>query len=157
MMKKFFAVLFLCLFILSAAYTAAAAMSATEFINLCKSGVPHEIEAAIKAGADVKAKNHSDVRDVTILMWVASDGSPEVVAALIKAGVDVNAKDEYGKTALMYAAERNRNPEVITVLFKTGADVKARDNDGKRAVDYASENEGIKGEKAYQELSDASK
>ena len=116
-----------------------------------------DVTALIEAGADVNAKNHSDVRDVTVLMCVAEIGSPEVITALIKAGAEVGAKDECGKTALMYAAERNRNPEAISALLKAGADADVRDNDGKIAGDYASENEYIKDTYAFKELTETSK
>lgn len=58
----------------------------------------------------------------------------EEVEELIRKGADVNAKNEEGRTALMYAAEFNKNPEVIKVLLTNGADVNAKDKDGETAL-----------------------
>lgn len=54
----------------------------------------------------------------------------------INEGIDVNAKGDYGKTALMYAAECN-SVDVAKLLIKAKADVNAKDNDGYTALKYA--------------------
>ena len=56
----------------------------------------------------------------------------------INEGIDVNAKGDYGKTALMYAAECN-SVDVAKLLIKAKADVNAKDNDGKTALVYTAE------------------
>ena len=69
-------------------------------------------------------------------------GSPEVAQVLIKAGTNVNIEKEFGKTALMYAAERGYFPEVVKVvqlLIKAKANVNTKDNGGNTALDYVPE------------------
>jgi ankyrin repeat protein len=113
-------------------FAAEAAMSAEEFIKLCKTGTPAEVQAAIDAGADVNAK---DKEGWTVLMNAALfNEKAEVVSALVKAGSDVDARNNGGGTALMIAASGNENPEVVSALVKAGTDVNARDNDGWTAL-----------------------
>ena len=54
-------VLFAVVFAAPNAVGAALRMSADDFLELCKSGKIQEIEAAVKAGADVNAKNNNGV------------------------------------------------------------------------------------------------
>lgn len=56
---------------------------------------------------------------------------------LIKANVNINARDNDGRTALMYASDRNR----VNALLKAGADPYIRDKDGKTALDIFIEND----------------
>ena len=56
----------------------------------------------------------------------------------INEGIDVNAKGDYGKTALMYAAECN-SVDVAKLLIKAKADVNAKDIEGKTALMYTVE------------------
>ena len=56
----------------------------------------------------------------------------------INEGIDVNAKGDYGKTALMYAAECN-SVDVAKLLIKAKADVNAKDIEGKTALMYTAE------------------
>lgn len=51
----------------------------------------------------------------------------ELVKKYIKNGADVNAKTKNDKTALMFAAESNRDTAVIRTLIKAGANVNARE------------------------------
>ena len=119
-MKKL-AAIFTCMLMLAAlpGYRAEAAISVEEFFNLCESGTPQQIEAAIQAGADVNAQNNGDV---TPLMVAASNNNnPEVLKVLIQAGADVNAYEKFGETALTMAAQYNNNPEVVSLLIQAGA------------------------------------
>ena len=65
-------------------------MNASAFIDLCKGGTPKEIEAAIKAGADVNAKA-SDGK--TPLNLAAKKNGPEVLSLLLEAGASVSKDD----------------------------------------------------------------
>ena len=56
----------------------------------------------------------------------------------INEGIDVNAKGDYGKTALMYAAECN-SVDVAKLLIKAKADVNAKDIEEKTALMYTVE------------------
>ncbi|MCL2011046.1 MAG: ankyrin repeat domain-containing protein [Synergistaceae bacterium] len=108
----------------------AAAITAEIFIKMCRKDALQQVEAAIKAGADVNAKGYSDYREsvLTPLMSAASNDNPEVLSALIQAGADVNTKSDGGWTALMLAASDNA-PEFAKILIRAGADVNAK-NDG---------------------------
>ena len=58
-MKKL-TVIFLCVFMLWVTLSGCrteAAMSADDFTELCQSGTPQQVQAAIQAGADVNAKS----------------------------------------------------------------------------------------------------
>ena len=80
----------------------AAAATGTTFIELCRTGTPEAVAAAIRSGADVNARGE---KKRTALMYAAAENpNPEVVSVLSKAGADVNAKDKDGWTALMAAA-----------------------------------------------------
>ena len=61
---------------------------------------------------------------------------------LIENGADVNQKQNFGWTALIFAA-RNGYKEVCILLIENGADVNQKDNDGETALGRA-RNEAIK-------------
>ncbi|MBU1218379.1 ankyrin repeat domain-containing protein [Myxococcota bacterium] len=58
------------------------------------------------------------------------------ITLLLFAGVNVNIQDNYGKTALHYAAEFKRIP-AIRELLKWKTDVQIRDKKGRTAIHYA--------------------
>lgn len=103
-------------------YTAFAAMSDDDFIDLCRDGSLQEISIAIKNGANVTAWNEGGLSP---LLMATAFNAPNVVTALIEAGADVNSQNKRGKTPLMVVGKAT--PEIITVLVKAGGDVNARD------------------------------
>lgn len=121
----------------------------SNFFELCRIGTAQEVDAAIKAGADVNAKGRDKW---TILMFAARENAnPEIIATLIRSGADVNAKNKDGLTALMLAATYT-NPEIIATLIKSGADVNAKNQAGFTALDYARENKELQNTEAYRML-----
>ncbi|MEM2908892.1 MAG: ankyrin repeat domain-containing protein [Candidatus Bilamarchaeaceae archaeon] len=56
----------------------------------------------------------------TQLLEAAKEGNTKEVEELLTKGVNVNAKNEYGTTALMWAAYRG-NTETVEMLKKYGA------------------------------------
>ena len=65
-------------------------------------------------------------------------GDFELVKELIQASADVNVKcDYYGKTALIYAIEGEKNIDWVKLLLESGADINAQDNYGISAFTYA--------------------
>jgi len=110
------------------------------FLELCETGTLREVENAIKAGADVNAKNKDGW---TALMYAAGNNSnPEVISTLRKNGADANARDQEEQTALMHAAGNNSNSEVISTLLKAGVEVNAKNKYGATALMHAADNNG---------------
>ena len=60
-------------------------------------------------------------------------GRVEVVRDALSAGADVNNQDENGYTALMWAAESNRE-DIAQLLLENGADASLRSADGRDAA-----------------------
>ena len=99
---------------------AASIASADSLFDLAVAATPEQIEQAIKASADVNARNeHGE----TPLMWAARyNQNPEIITALVNAGADVNARDNDGSTPLMHAAFFNENHRVMLALLQASAD-----------------------------------
>ena len=57
------------------------------------------------------------------------------VRGFLKAGTDINLKDEYGQTALMFAA-REGHIEIVSLLLMNSADVDVKDNDGLKELTH---------------------
>ena len=130
-----------------------------KFLRLCAEGTSEEIRTALKAGANINAK---DKDGMTVLMTYAArdDADPTMMEDLLKAAaefnkkglwkkgksilglktVDVNGANREGKTALMFAAEEKCNPKMVVVLLKAGADINAMDQTGKTALTRLEEN-----------------
>ncbi len=70
------------------------------------------VEALLKKGADVNARNSGGV---TALMIAAANGRAELVELLVHAGADVQAQSERGDTALSIARAKG-NEKVIKLL-----------------------------------------
>ena len=68
-----------------------------------------------------------------LLFEAVSNNNTKEVDRLIKAGADVNATDDYGETALMWAAWYDA-ADAAKMLIEAGADVNARDKGGKTAL-----------------------
>jgi ankyrin repeat protein len=139
-------------------------MTTQEFLDLCAAGELHEVEVAIKDGADVNVRDDGLAR--TCLAYSVEDTDPEDISFFRERGADVNVtkgdeggkivrvlaawnkptpqvaslfdfKIKDGKTALMYAAENAHHPEVTALLLKNGADVNAKDEGSKTALTWA--------------------
>jgi ankyrin repeat protein len=78
-------------------------------------------------GRVIATKIHDD------FIFMCRYGTPLVVRMAIFAGADVNKRNARGDTALMLAAEDNKNPGVVEALLEGGADVNA-DNGGWTAL-----------------------
>ncbi|MDR2459371.1 MAG: ankyrin repeat domain-containing protein [Deltaproteobacteria bacterium] len=126
-----------------------AAMSDSEFFSLVDTGNLSKVQDAIKAGANVNAKDdwgETPLHIAAASMFINS----EVVRALINAGANVNARNNYGLTPLTTlwqpGFESQSKPEeriaVLNILVSAGADVNARDTDGRTVLMNAVESFG---------------
>ena len=91
------------------------------------------IEALIKAGADINAKNKDGN---TALHWVSECGHADVVKLFIKAEADINAKNKDGDTAL-HRARENNHADVVELLIGKGAKVDVRNNQNQTLLAWA--------------------
>ncbi|MDO6382865.1 ankyrin repeat domain-containing protein [Leptospira santarosai] len=62
-----------------------------------------------------------------------SDTTKEIVELLIDGGLEVNGRNNFGQTALMFAAQSN-DVSVIEALLKKGADINIQDSSGYTAL-----------------------
>ena len=74
-----------------------------------------------------------------VLFEACIKGNLEEIERLLGQGVDVNATDNFGMTALMYAADLGRT-DIAGLLIDNGADVNAVDNYGRTALMHAIDN-----------------
>ena len=125
-MFLFAAALFLAFLPITASY--GAALSDEDFLELCGSGTPEDIELAIQDGANVMAVN-DDTESALHIAAIYNENSG-VVTALITNGADVNAATQYEWTALHFAARFNSNLEVVVELLEKGANINARNIEG---------------------------
>ena len=76
----------------------------TSLFELAKTGTAQSVQAAIDQGEDVNEKDTDNWTPLMAAAWYSED--PNVIVTLLKADARVNDEDNYGYTALMYAAQR---------------------------------------------------
>lgn len=146
-MKKWFVVLMLLFCIMS--------LFGENFFSLVQTGTPEQVQAAIKAGANVSDRDEYH-GGMTPLMYAAGKNeNPNVITILLNAGAEINERDNIGMTPLMYAAWLNKNPAVALALLNAGANAKLTTNQNWTALNYAEKNFKLKGTSAYDELKKA--
>ena len=109
----------------------ATASRADALHRAAKTGDIDGLKAALKAGADVNAR---DRRGWTALMYAANKGYKLMVGPLLKAKADPDVQAADGATALFMASVHGHS-EIIEMLVKAGADIAIRGPKGKTAVD----------------------
>lgn len=83
----------------------------------------------INSGADIYLK---DDLNFTTLMYAVASNNIGVVKELIRSGIDINAQNNYGGTALMFAA---RKISIAKILIDAGADLNIRNDIGEDFID----------------------
>jgi ankyrin repeat protein len=106
-----------------------------------------DVEAALKAGADVNAQ---DEEGWTPLMFASKKMNADLIKALLAAKASVNMKTQKGATALMMACSENQWM-VIPLLVQAGADVNAQDSAGAPVLFHCAINGGESAIKALLE------
>jgi len=128
--QKVFLALLLCVLFAGPVF---AAISDSDFFDLCAEGSLEQVVDAVNDGADVNAKGYGG--RTPLMIAAAYNPDPEVVKFLIEAGADVSARTdegwsaEGGLTPLMVAAG-NCDPDAIRALIDAGSDVNARNRAG---------------------------
>jgi len=84
----------------------------------------------------------SNPRDDTILIEACQHDNPEAIRALLSLGDDIHAQNNYGFTALHYAAYWNRH-ECLTVLLESHADCSLQTKRGHNILYIAMTNSDI--------------
>lgn len=96
-------------------------------ISAAKNGLDDLVKLALCCGANQEARDR-DENKTTALMRAAGKGcGGPALMALITRGVDLDARDQFGRTALMWAAYEGR-PEAVRVLLSAGANSHLKDN-----------------------------
>jgi hypothetical protein len=92
------------------------------------------VRALLAGGANPNAQT---ANGYPMLVAATTDTqNKEILSALIASKANVNTPDPEGKTALHWAAERNRK-DLIELLVKAGVDVNLRTKGGVTPLDYA--------------------
>jgi ankyrin repeat protein len=99
---------------------------------------PATVRVLLAGGAnpDAQTANGSANGYPMLVIAVTDTGNKEVLTALIEAKANVNLPDPDGKTALHWAADKDRK-DLIELLVKAGADVNVRTKIGATPLDYA--------------------
>ncbi len=107
----------------------------TALWNAVQKQSPATVRALLAGGANPDYQTVNGYPEL-VLAVANNAANQEVLAALIEAKANVNATDPEGKTALHWAAEKNRK-DLVELLVKAGADVNLRTKGGTTPLDYA--------------------
>ncbi len=91
-----------------------------------------EIKSAIEIGADVNAKSQ-DIPHITPLMLASELGYFDIVAYLLENKALLGEVDDFGSSALFYAAKSGRT-DVVTLLVLSGANPKTINKNGNNVL-----------------------
>lgn len=128
--KAFFVTVFLACLVVTGAQ---AAMNDEEFLELCAKGSVKEIEAALKGGAYVGAK---ETKGNGPLVMAVRNPNPErkaIIRLLFEYGAVVDKRDS---AVLLVGAIDNKDVELLEILLKNGAGPKAliRENNAAASI-----------------------
>jgi ankyrin repeat protein len=105
----------------------------TLLINASKAGELKTLKHLIAAGANVNA---ADAQEMTPMMHAALAGHKDLVVALYDAGADMNYKDNFGNSAMTWAAI-GRAPTVMNFFVTQHVACDESNSHGLSAADYA--------------------
>lgn len=112
-----------------------------QLILAAMSGNVNGVKEALAKGADVNSRG--DAEDTALI--VASyykinhpDNYQQIVKLLLNAGANVNAQDQFGNTAILFAA-RSGHLEIVEILLQAGADIFQTSKNGKTALSLSKE------------------
>ena len=117
---------------------------ADQFGRLCRNGNLEGVQAALHSGVDV---NTTDVAGLPGLFYAVECNHTAVARILLaQEGIDVNLVNDWGSTALHWAASDEKNSEIVALLI-THPDLRTinqRDADGCTPLFWAVENNAVK-------------
>lgn len=90
----------------------------TALRKVSQMGLHNIMKLLLELGAD---PNICDKFNGSALMDIACSGNAETARLLIEAGANVNNREWFGRTSLMWAAERHS--DIVRILLDAGADV----------------------------------
>jgi ankyrin repeat protein len=107
----------------------------------CKNTPPStSTSSADPALSELKKRNLS--LDPEVFIKTAAAGDDELTGLFLKAGMNPNVTNQYGYTALMWAAGQGRDA-VVQMLLDNGADVRARAADGSLPLMFATRQRNV--------------
>ncbi len=101
-----------------------------DFFSLVQTGTPEQVQAAIKAGANVNDRDKKHYGMTPLMYAAAFNKNPKVITVLLNAGAKIDDRNDLRETPLMNAAYFNKNPEIIKVLL----DSEAKTAEGKKIL-----------------------
>ena len=101
----------------------------------CKT-TPIPVSSSLTRQAVDELKKRNVPFDPDSFVKAAAAGDGELTGLFLKAGMNPNATNQYGYTALMWAAGQGREA-VVQMLLDNGADLKARARDGSLPLMFA--------------------
>jgi ankyrin repeat protein len=115
------------------------AFGSTPLLEACYLGHAHLINALLRDGADVRARNRQTGQ--TALLGVAMSSHPsrqraDIALDLLDRGASINAQDELGRTPLMWAVLKD-DARLVRLLIGRGARLDLRYYDGSTVLDIA--------------------
>lgn len=102
------------------------------------------IEKVVKKTNDLNIENGKYQTPLTYVTSTFDENGILLIKLLLENGADINYKNYNGYTAIMCAAEYNKNNEIFEFLYKTGAFINVNTGKGETITILASRNENPK-------------
>ncbi len=101
------------------------------------------LKTLIANGANINYSFDDDEENALMYVIRSKDYNlKEKVVDLLNLGININAKEKYGKTALIFAIEKEVSADIIEILLKNGTSstINSKTNNGRTALMYAVKN-----------------
>ena len=88
-----------------------------EFVGLCSEGDVEGVQAALQSGTDVNCRKGDGTRETGLMVALNRRKTAMARLLLEQEGIDINICDNYGRSALYYAAGCAENSECLAILL----------------------------------------